>query len=125
MCEFHGSDTPHTGDPGLSEPSGTLRVLSARDPRVLRLAGEVDLGTVLTFEDAASRIRGDAAAQHGPFVADVGAVTFIDAAGLAFIFRQSRAADGSRCRPVLLRAPAPVRRLLRLTGLHAAFDYDS
>jgi anti-anti-sigma factor len=81
--------------------------------RILRLTGDVDLGTAAGIAAAVAAIDG-----RTRLAIDLSEVTFIDSAGLRALLR-ARYRFGRR---LWLVAPsAPVRRLLRLTDMTARF----
>ncbi len=103
-------------------PYGSITVVFEGAEPVLRLAGEVDTAAVDAFERSTALVQ-EAPARCPFTVVDVSEVTFIGGDGLAFIVRQTEASSGSTAtRPVLRQAPAPVQRILDLTGLGGLFE---
>lgn len=88
------------------------------DPTVIHPSGEVDMATAPELRqhvEVALR-RG-----RGPVVVDCGAVTFLDAAGLAVLVRFANLA-GSRGRLAVLRnIPPPLARVLAVTQVDRRF----
>jgi anti-anti-sigma factor len=76
-----------------------------------RFAGEIDLANCGQLRDALDGPPGRV------LLVDLGAVTFMDGAGIRELLRQR---DGAVCLRVVHTSPA-VERLLRLTGLYAEF----
>lgn len=88
------------------------------DHTVVEVGGEVDLATAPRLHAYLARVVDGAT---GPLVLDLGAVTFMDARGLAALIAIRSCADTAMI-PFRLAAPSlPVRRLLRLTRLEASF----
>jgi anti-sigma B factor antagonist len=89
------------------------------DPLILTLCGEVDIA--VTDPLRATWYRVAEHAEHEMIDVDLRQVTFMDACGLGLLVgmlnRQER--HGGQLR--LRRTPAPVTRLLHLTGLRGVF----
>jgi anti-anti-sigma factor len=106
-------------------PPGEISVDNENEQPVLHLAGEIDTVVVQVFEQSIGYSGHDPDERYAFAVVDVSAVTFIDASGLSFLVRQTKATSDSATRPVLRRAPAQVKKLLKVTGLQQLFDYAS
>ena len=99
---------------------------SGADPRVLlehgveqarvTLAGEVDFALHEEF----TRVRDLIAARPCPVIVDVGAVSFMDSSGLAFLAGLVRAVSPQRVQ--VLRPSSQVSMLLRLTRMDVVLD---
>jgi anti-sigma B factor antagonist len=111
-----------TGAAGRSpRTGGQLQVWIDDTPELLRirLAGELDLGTVSKLRQAV-----DAYARHGqPMIIDLSEVEFIDSMGLAALVRARHRALARGARLQLVAAPLSVHVVFVLTGLHAIFDW--
>lgn len=85
----------------------------------MTLAGEIDIGTAprltAAVEDALD-------ANPTRVVLDMGSVTFCDSQGLGTLVVLNRAATRSRSLLVLSELTDFLDRLLRVTGLHSAFE---
>jgi anti-sigma B factor antagonist len=100
-------------------PPTAFTVTTTDDGRdvVLRLAGELDLGSVARFAAAA-----EPHVASRRFVVDVAAVTFIDSSGLgALVDLATRAREGGGT-VVLAHPDQRILRLLELTALDRVFD---
>ncbi|MGY2065346.1 STAS domain-containing protein [Blastococcus sp. SYSU DS0619] len=104
--------------PPIDVPAaGWIRTASTDGGLLLVLVGEVDAAVVVAFEAAATR-------EAGPVVAvDASAVTFIDAAAVGLVLRWTAEFRATGRRPELHRPSRVVQRILRLTGLEAAFTW--
>lgn len=97
----------------MDEPAGSITVGTEGGRTVVRLRGEVDA----SLRDEASRALAVALTDGVPVVLDLGAVTFIDSTGLAFLIqcRRACAQTGQDC--TLTDVPDSTRYLLGLLGL--------
>lgn len=85
---------------------------------VVAVAGEIDLATAASFQEAL----GEAiAAEPAGIVVDLSAVTFMDSTGMGALVRARRRADEHGRSVALVGATAGVRRILDLTGLDRVF----
>jgi len=93
---------------------------SQRDDRVVTLtpAGEVDLGTAGALRDAIQ----DTLRMPHPVdvVVDLGRVTFLDCAGIGALVAGRNTAVRQGCGYTVVNPQRHVRRVLELTGVHAA-----
>lgn len=100
-------------------PGGVTLTAPPGSPVLVVLTGELDL---LTADDVRRRLQDACTGVDGrELVVDLSAVTFIDCSSLTPLM-QARARLGARLR--LRGCSAPVRRLLRLTGLLEAFTLE-
>ncbi len=77
------------------------------------MAGEIDIATVAQFEEQLLAL----AATDRPLVADLGQVSFIDAAGLRALGRAAKQAAAHRGRLHVVCGRPQILRLFHLTGL--------
>ena len=91
------------------DDSVVTSVIKGRGVVLARITGEIDLANCGQLSEA---LRGPAGRV---LLVDLGAVTFMDAAGIRELLRLR---DGAVCMRVIHASPA-VERLLRLTGLYA------
>jgi anti-sigma B factor antagonist len=88
------------------------------DVPVLRVSGDLDLADEQELLDRATRLLENDA----PVVdVDLGAVTFIDSSGLGALVRAHHLAADSGRELRLAAVPAPVSRVLELSGLRGLF----
>jgi anti-anti-sigma factor len=85
---------------------------------VLRVEGEVDLAVADEFLDRMRACLIDAEAIQ----LDLQGLSFIDSSGLGALVRMRKEAAASSQRFSLVNLTAATDRLLRITGLHDAFD---
>ncbi|WP_166509495.1 STAS domain-containing protein [Blastococcus sp. TF02-8] len=84
---------------------------------VLHLAGEIDIATVMAYED-----HRDPSADGGVVAVDCSQVTFFSSTGLRLVLGMTqRMRDGGE-RPLVRGAPRTVLRVFELTGLSTIFD---
>jgi len=89
---------------------------ATRDGEVLRIVGEIDLGSASEFEDAVLAITGEG----DDCIIDLSDLTFIDSTGIRAVIRVA-----DRCSPtaLVLRSPRPnVLKVFDITGLEAAAE---
>ncbi|MCZ2857734.1 STAS domain-containing protein [Blastococcus sp. VKM Ac-2987] len=105
--------------PPIDVPAaGSIRTAPTDGGLLLVLAGEVDAAVVLAFEASAPP------PSAGAVVAvDAAAVTFIGAAGVSLVLRQTAALRAAGRRPELHRPSRAMQRILRLTELEAEFTW--
>jgi len=85
---------------------------------VVQLRGDLDYASA---EVAVSYVTGVIDRHGGPLTADLSALTFCDARGLAALVRMARYAERAGC-PFRLASPsASLVRIMRITGLHDRF----
>ena len=87
---------------------------------IVSASGEIDLATAPTMFDAVASALA-AFGDDGRLVFDLGAVTFMDSAGLKAIALACRNIPG---RVAVRNAPAQVRRLLDISGIGQLVDVD-
>ncbi len=123
-CNSYGWDTPalvaYPADPG--EPvadgageSGLAIIIEHHDDQiVLRLHGELDMGTAESLRRA---IRGVLRLHPQTLVLELSALGFLDCSGLSVLaWAHRQLAEGGQ-RLIVARGQPMVNRLLRLTGL--------
>jgi anti-sigma B factor antagonist len=106
-----------TGDGAVPPTAFAVTTTDDGHDVVLRLAGELDLGSVARFTAAAE--------PHAPsrrFVVDVAAVTFIDSSGLGALVELATRARAGGGTVVLAHPDQRILRLLQLTALDQVFD---
>jgi anti-sigma B factor antagonist/stage II sporulation protein AA (anti-sigma F factor antagonist) len=87
------------------------------DPFLVRVAGELDVGSAETFSTALSRLRQE---RHVEVILDVADLVFVDSQGLSALLAARR--EGNR---FLLRQPREsLRRLIDITGLGEALPVE-
>ncbi len=108
-----------TGPPRTRHPPVASAQVSPGEWSLVRASGDIDIATAAELDDALLA----AATDEQPvrhLVLDLGAVTFLDCAGLRpLVAARRRLTD----RFWLVNPPPQVRRLLSLTGLTDAFAY--
>jgi anti-sigma B factor antagonist len=93
-----------------------LTVSAAREDDGVRvvLAGELDIGSAPEVEEVLRKVESDGAPS---LTIDLRGLTFMDSTGLRMLVAaDKRAKDASRSLRII-RGPAPVQRILDLTGL--------
>jgi anti-sigma B factor antagonist len=104
-----------TADPDpTAEPADSFAVQHA-EADTARLIGELDIGTVPTFQAAFASYTGS-----GPLTLDLSELTFIDSSGLTGLVRLHHRLNGT-ADIVLARPQANVRRILSITRLDQVF----
>ena len=88
---------------------------------VLHLRGDIDDLTVLSYETSSPVPSAGGQGYGAVGAVDASAVTFMDAAGLGFLLRETAPLVATGRRPVLRRPSGPVRLILELTGLSGVF----
>jgi anti-anti-sigma factor len=86
---------------------------------VVRAVGEFDLNTHLILRQELTQA---VASGRLAILVDLGRVSFMDHAGLAPLIVAAHAARRSGQRLVLLQVPAPVRRIIEVSGVAGEFD---
>jgi anti-sigma B factor antagonist len=103
--------------------SAQLQVEEKRthDVAVLILTGAIDMSTAVDLREAAGRCL-----QAGPrrLVLDFAAVTFCDSQGLSALISLNKRVSAGGGHLVLANVGDFMRRLLEITGLHAAFEME-
>ena len=79
-------------------------------PDTLAVGGEIDLANASMLNDALD-------AAGGTMVIDLGAVTFMDSAGVRVLVLQHQRRDATGDRLVLANLSKPVRRVLEVAGV--------
>ncbi|MDH2424226.1 STAS domain-containing protein [Sphaerisporangium sp. TRM90804] len=92
------------------------------DRTVVEVGGEIDLATAPRLHAHLARLLDGAT---GPVTLDLGAVTFMDARGLAALVAIRTHADTAMIPVRLTALPPLVERLLRLTGLENLFTIET
>ena len=105
--------------PHAEHASGCIAVVDEDGVSVLCLHGEIDSMAVAAYDETAT------STGARPCVIDASDVTFLDARGLRLLVRETRAARGSGCRPVLRRPTRVVRRVIDVTGTGELFTITS
>ena len=86
----------------------------------ISLAGEIDYSSTRDVWRAATK----AMNRYGPYVVlDLSRVTFIDVAGVGILVQVHEEAARRGGRLTLASVPAPVAKVLRLTGLDHQLDF--
>jgi anti-anti-sigma factor len=97
-------------------------LVSAEAPTVVRFAGDLDFHSAPDLE--ASGMQALARAPQRPVVVDLGAVRFIDSAGLSALIELKRHANELGSTLALADVTAPVRKVFAVTGLLEVFGLD-
>ena len=92
--------------------------IGATGEAIVELRGELDIASA----DVAVRYVGDVINRHhGPVIADLTALAFCDAQGLAALVRMAGYAEQKGC-PFRLASPSPsLIKIMRITGLDRRF----
>lgn len=111
------AEPPSTDDPSGTDPSSraTLTTIRIGQVLVLRLAGELDLGSTDIFR---ATVLEEAAA----LVLDLSRVDFCDSTGLSTLLRLRAEAEGRAIRVHLAAPSGQVTRLLEITGADKVFQ---
>ena len=98
-----------------SAPGRPLTIRVQREPghALVTVAGEIDIATVAQLEEQLSALAGSGR----PLVADLGQVSFIDAAGLRALGRAAKQAAAHSTRMHVVCGRPQILRLFELTGL--------
>jgi anti-sigma B factor antagonist len=98
-----------------SDPGRPLTIRVQREPghALVTVAGEIDIATVAQLEEQLSAL----ADSGRPLVADLGQVSFIDAAGLRVLGRAAKQAAAHSVRMHVVCRRPQILRLFELTGL--------
>jgi anti-sigma B factor antagonist len=91
----------------------TIRVQREAGHALVTVAGEIDIATVAQLEEQLSAL----ADSGRPLVADLGQVSFIDAAGLRALGRAAKQAAAHSVRMHVVCGRPQILRLFELTGL--------
>jgi len=91
----------------------TIRVQREAGHALVTVAGEIDIATVAQLEEQLSAL----ADSGRPLVADLGQVSFIDAAGLRALGRAAKQAAAHSARMHVVCGRPQILRLFELTGL--------
>jgi anti-sigma B factor antagonist len=101
-----------------SEQLGLSHWISQAGEAVVRLGGDLD---IVSAEAAVAYVMGVMDRHGGPVTADLSALAFCDACGLAALVRMADYAELAGC-PFRLASPKPpLVKILRITGLHHRF----
>lgn len=93
--------------------------VSAGEPLVVTVRGEVDLATAPEFESSIQRAFADS---PKAVVLDLEGLTFIDSSGLRVLVALSKEARSRDASLTLRKVPRHAQRVLDLTGLSEWFD---
>jgi anti-sigma B factor antagonist len=128
-CDSYGWETPalaaHPAGPGghgAGGPGGPgldITIEHHSDRIVLRLHGELDVGT---RESLCRAIRGLPGPPPQTLVLDISALGFMDCGGLSVLVWAHRRLAGQGHQLIVTPGPPIVNRLLRLTGLDTYLD---
>lgn len=101
---------------------GLSHAIDRSDPRVVRLAGELDRRVAGEVVD----LLADAVLDGSParLVVDLGQVSRLDATGVVALLTVQRIAANQGCTLVLANPSAAVRELLAATGVHDLLAAD-
>jgi anti-anti-sigma factor len=102
------------------DQTGGIEIVDA-DRSVVRLWGDVD--ALLRDQASAALVR--LLERGGPYVIDVGDVTFIDSSGLAFILQLHRVAGDENTHVVLRDPPTLVLDMLDLIGVKIPLEFST
>jgi anti-sigma B factor antagonist len=91
----------------------TIRVQREAGHALVTVAGEIDIATVAQLEEQLSALAGSGR----PLVADLGQVSFIDAAGLRALGRAAKQAAAHSGKMHVVCGRPQILRLFELTGL--------
>lgn len=119
------SSRPDGLDPDVTHPGdavGTLLVDHVERCTTITLRGEVDAGLEGELTALCSRVVLEGPEADHVVVVDLGAVTFMDSSGIAFLVRLTQHVAPRR--PRLRHAPDQVRFLLDVTGIGSLLDVD-
>ncbi|MDP9429102.1 MAG: STAS domain-containing protein [Actinomycetota bacterium] len=105
------------------DPPGRIWTVHEHGGAVLHLSGEIDAATVASYEAGSPGRRMDGTAPAMVMALDTAAVTFMSAAGISLLLRETAPLRAAGRRPVLRRPSRSVRRILDLTGVGAFFDW--
>jgi anti-sigma B factor antagonist len=96
-----------------------IRIQESGGTATIELDGELDIATTPTAEAELRRVEQGGVAV---VVIDLRGLTFMDSTGLRLLVSaDARARDGEH-RLVIVRGPAPVQRVLELTGLDTRLE---
>lgn len=88
-----------------------IQIDGTPDVPVLVLSGEIDLSSVVALRTAIEELPRPAV--EAALIIDLAAVSFMDSTGLGWLAGLARAG----CAVTLRGAPAPIRKLLEVTGI--------
>jgi anti-anti-sigma factor len=99
-----------------------LTLTTSQDQQAVRvrLDGELDLSSALTFDDELRRIEADGANKR--LVLDLKGLKFMDSTGLRLILAAHARARRRGSRLVIEHASNAIRRIFRLTGMMDRLD---
>jgi anti-anti-sigma factor len=101
-----------------SEQLGLNHWISHAGEAVVQLGGELD---IVSAEAAVTYVMDVIDRHGGPVIADLSALAFCDARGLAALVRMADYAELTGC-PFRLASPRPpLIKIMRITGLHHRF----
>lgn len=103
-------------------PELTVRYADDERPPRLSVDGELDIGTAPLLREALLRLLADP--DIGDVVLDLSGVTFVDSSGLAVLLMAARRWASEEDRLVVRNPSRVFLRIVDLTGVRAAFDFD-
>lgn len=108
------------------DPGGfvAMRCEDGNRTQIITVRGEVDLASAPRLRGLISRAIGEANGDSPSVVVDLGAVEFVDTAGLEMLLERWNALRQFAGSMRLVVREGPVTRLLRLTGLDELFGDD-
>ena len=101
----------------VEKPELSITVQRGPDEVIVRLAGEIDVLTVVKLSALVNEILADPPAR---IVLDMAGVTFCDSQGLGTLVVLSRKAEHARCVLALANVGGFLLRVLDITGLRSA-----
>lgn len=99
--------------PPSDEEHFRAEVLVAGDRAIVRLEGELDLGTADELRDTVLAL----VAEHPTLVLDLRALDFMDSTGISVVIECDNAAQERGTGFYVVRGPEQVQRVLALTGV--------
>jgi anti-sigma B factor antagonist len=98
----------------MDKPELSIAVTAHASQVTITAAGDVDYSNAPALLDAATRVLVD---RPERLMVDLGAVTFLDSAGVAALLRIHSDGGSAECHVAFIDVPAHVHRVLALTGL--------
>lgn len=100
-----------------------IEITTEPDCARVTLRGELDLGSVPDFEIETARLH-DGPQPPTTVLLDLGQLTFCDSAGLRALLVLTRALERRDASVRLVHVPAPIRRVVEITGTASIFHID-
>lgn len=116
---YGGLESP---DARPGDTVGAVVVDHGQRRTTIALRGEVDAGLEVDLAALCARVGLEGTEAEHVVVVDLGAVTFMDSSGIAFLVRLTQRVAPRR--PRVLRAPEQVRFVLDVTGLATILDVE-